>query len=67
MIIATAAICLGVGFIAGKASQHSIYRARIKSLLESQNERKLEVRFLRARITHLEARDRTLATTRPSA
>jgi hypothetical protein len=68
MIIATAIVCLGVGFIAGKASQHhSIYCARTKSLLESRNEREREVRFLRARITHLEARERTLASTRPSA
>jgi hypothetical protein len=67
MFIIVAIVCLGVGFIAGKVSQHSIYCARTKSLLESRNERGREVRFLRARITHLEARERTLASTRPSA
>jgi len=67
MIIATAIVCLGVGSIAGKASQHSIYCARTKSLLESRSQREREVRFLRARITHLEARERTLATTSPFA
>jgi hypothetical protein len=79
MITATAIVCLGVGaafghFMADKASQHAIYAARAKGLIEGQSAGALErhamfqeLQRLRARNRRLEARERTLATTRPSA
>jgi hypothetical protein len=78
MIIAVAIVCLFSGaafgyFIADKASQHAIYAARAKGLIEGRSagawdhrDMQRELDRLRLRNRHLEAKERTLSTTRPS-
>jgi uncharacterized protein involved in exopolysaccharide biosynthesis len=77
IIVAIACLVVGVALgyvIADKASQHAIYAARAKGLIEGQGAGALErhamfqeLQRLRARNRRLETRERTLTSTRPSA